>query len=50
MIDQKLTLESPPIKYLYPILPGVFSQSGGNLLQMSIAQASGQSKSDAGAN
>lgn len=50
MTDQKINLGSPPIKYIYPILPGVYSQSGGNLVQMAIAQASGQSKSDSGPN
>lgn len=50
MTNQKLNLASPPTKYIYPILPGVYSKSGGNLLQMVIAQISGQSKTDAGPN
>jgi len=48
--EQKINLESPPTKYIYPILPGEYSTSGGNLVQMAIAQISGQSKSGAGAN
>lgn len=48
--NQQIFLESPPTKYIYPIMPGDQSTSGGNLVQMAIAQISGQSKSGAGAN
>lgn len=48
--NKQIYLELPPTKYIYPILPGESSTSGGNLVQMAIAQISGQSKSGAGAN
>jgi hypothetical protein len=47
MSNQTVNLTNPPTKYIYSILP---SSTNGNLLQMSIAQASGQSKSDSGSN
>jgi hypothetical protein len=39
----EINLQSPPARYLYSVLPSGNSVPGGNLLQMSIAQASGQS-------
>jgi hypothetical protein len=51
MKNQKLNLASPPTKYIYPILPTDSAAGpGGNLIQMAIAQISGQSKSDCGPN
>ena len=50
MTANKIYLSSPPKRYIYSILPTQTSPSGGNLLQMAIARASGQSPSDQGAN
>lgn len=47
---QKLNLESPPIKYLYPLLPNSTSTTGGNLLQIAISAVSGQSKANTAPN
>lgn len=48
--NEQIMLEIPPTKYIYPILPGDSSTSGGNLVQMAISRISGQNKSGAGAN
>lgn len=50
MSNKQIDLDSPPTKYIYAVIPGGASQSGGNLVQMAIAQISGQSKSGAGPN
>ena len=51
---QSIRIESPPPRYIYPVLPGesgLFGPGpGGNLLQMAVAQAAGVNKSGAGAN
>lgn len=41
--DKKITLSSPPLKYIYGVTPTDTSQPGGNLVQMVIAATSGQS-------
>lgn len=50
MTNQELELIYPPTKYIYGLTPSNSSVSGGNLVQMAIAQISGQSKSDSGPN
>ena len=49
--DGKITLSSPPLRYVYGISPFDSSQPGGNLVQMAIAANSGQTEgSGAGIN
>jgi hypothetical protein len=43
MSNGEINLSSPPTRYTYSVLPSGNSLPGGNLLQMAIAQASGQS-------
>lgn len=51
---QSIQIQSPPPRYIYPVIPGDTGLSGpgpgGNLLQMAIAQAAGVSKSGAVSN
>jgi hypothetical protein len=45
-----LQMPSPPTKYVYCLIPGGISKSGGNLLQIAIASAAGNSVSNQGNN
>lgn len=46
--NEKITLKTPPLKYIYGITPSNNSQPGGNLVQMAIAAVSGQSLAQGG--
>lgn len=46
--NQSIALSSAPIRYGIALLPSFATTSGGNLLQMAIASASGQSQSTGG--
>lgn len=45
-----LQMPSPPTKYVYCLIPGGISKSGGNLLQIAIASAAGNSVTNQGNN